>query len=58
MEITFLKDHLNFKENETVEIPDNIALYLLRCRVATVLTDGKEIDDTLTGKLKKTKKKK
>lgn len=57
MLVTFLKPHLHYKQNEEADIPESTALFLIRCRVATV-KESKDIDATLTDKLKKTKKKK
>ncbi len=57
MIVTFLKPHLQYKQNEEADISESTALFLIRCRVATI-KDSKDIDVTLTDKLKKTKKKK
>jgi len=59
MTITFLKDHKKYKADETAEVPDNTAFFLLRCRVATIKAkDEKTIEKALNKKLKSTKKSK
>ena len=58
MLVTFLKNHSKHKIDEEADLPEAKAKYLIRCRVVTVKADDKNVDKTLTDKLKKTKKKK
>lgn len=58
MLVTFLKHHVKWREGEEVDLPEETALYLIRCRVVTVRTGEKDVEDILNKKLKSAKKKK
>ena len=58
MLVTFLKNHKQYKEGQEADIPESTAMFLIRCKVATVKADETKIDKTLTAKLKSTKRKK
>ena len=59
MKIKYLKKHHHHQPGEEAEIKDSVARYLIKIRVATGETvEDKDIEKTLSTKLKSTKKKK
>ena len=58
MKVKFLKHHVHHKAGEEAEIPEDIAAYLIKCRVVTVENETpEETEKKLNKKLKAAKKK-
>lgn len=58
MEVTFLKDHLQWKAGEKADVAENLANYWILTRVATIESETPEaIEKKLNKKLKSAKKK-
>jgi hypothetical protein len=63
MIVTFLKDHLEWREGQSIDVDEDLATYWINCGVAILAADIDEvtqetIEKTLSKKLKSAKKKK
>lgn len=60
MEVQFLKDHLEWKAGQVIDVAEETAVYWIRVGLAEPVeaADNEEIEKNLEKKLKATKKKK